>query len=86
MPETMPDRASDSGPEEYHPLDWRDWLDDARENALNASRAEADEWKPLAGWNILATSAATAAVRNRARLRYIRAAREALDRAEELLR
>jgi hypothetical protein len=55
-------------------------------NALNASRAEADEWKPLAGWNILATSAATAAVRNRARLRYIRAAREALDRAEELLR
>jgi hypothetical protein len=46
-------------------------------NALNASRAEADEWKPLA---------ATAAVRNRARLRYIGAAREALDRAEELLR
>ena len=44
-PESLPDRASDSGPDAAaeEARDWRDWLDEARENIHMAYRGFDDD-------------------------------------------
>ena len=67
--ETLPNRASDAGPESKDPgYDWRDYLDSAGEQIRNASRAEARE-------------ANTSKSRNRERIARIEAAIEDLGKA-----
>jgi len=73
--ETIPDRASDSGPEQDPPMDWRDYIDVARDAALRAARAEQDE----------AGARCRPEWKNRARIRHIEDAIAALQEAKELL-
>ena len=73
MPETLPDRASDAGPDRQEsPLTWRDHLDFAGDEIRYADRAEACEGRiPEA--------------RNWRRIVRIDAAIAELERAKELL-
>ncbi len=73
MPEMIPDRASNAGPEPTPALDWRDYLDFAGENVRAAGRIEIDDRfrKP--------------ADRNRNRISAINYAIEQLERAKEEL-
>ena len=72
MPESLPARASDSGPDAQEPLDWRDQIDEAIDSARRAARAE----------SLLGN---TPAERNRERVRHINAAMDALLEARGLL-
>jgi hypothetical protein len=72
--ETIPDQTSNAGPAEPE-RDWRDWLDEAREFARSASRAELDE-------SFVNSPTASGHAR---RLRYIRKAMDALLEAEAML-
>ena len=73
MPETLPDRASDAGPDRKEsPLTWRDHLDFATEQIRYADRAESREGHiPEA--------------RNYMRIVRIEAAIAELEKAKELL-
>jgi hypothetical protein len=75
MPESLPARASDGGPDREDRRDWRDWLYQAEEASARARRA------------MTATSVPDAAgeFRNALRLRHISEAMEALQQAKELL-
>ena len=75
MPETIPDRASNAGPEPEAPMDWRDCIDEARDEARSASRAMAVPSRPdLPG-----------VCANQLRIAAIDRAIEALQSAKELL-
>jgi hypothetical protein len=72
MPESIPPRASDAGPEPSGLNDWRDHLDFAGDYIRKASRAE-----PEVGQTPIS--------RSKARRKYIDDAIEALIAAKELL-
>lgn len=72
---TIPDRASNAGPEQDEPMDWRDYIDVARDAARRAARTEQSE--PDARFR--------EERRNRARIRHIEEAIAALQEARELL-
>ena len=73
MSESLPDRASNAGPEPAWPADWRDWLCIAEENCAAARRMEID------------IRFDSNAKRNRDRIAAIDAALDALQTAKELL-
>jgi hypothetical protein len=73
MSESLPDRASNAGPEPAWRNDWRDWLCIAEEDIAAARRMEKD------------TRFGSDAGRNRNRIAAINAAMDALQAAKELL-
>lgn len=73
---TVPDRASNAGPESQEPpKDWMDWLFDAEDACRDARNAETQPYN----------SPRDRAWGNRARIRAIERAVAALQEARELL-
>ena len=73
MSESLPDRASNAGPEPAWRNDWRDWLCIAEENCAAARRMEKD------------MRFGSDERHNRSRIAAINAALDALQKAKELL-
>ena len=72
---TIPDRASNAGPDTIEALDWRDYLWVADENTQAARRMEIDD----------CCYDAPGAKRNASRIAAIQSAIDALEAAKELL-